>query len=656
MFRTMLYDIPLPLSPPFLATGIICASSEVVTSIMASLPEDHIRLIHIPDATTGDAIRLTRTNTFPLPASGDQKYDDNEKPLYIALSYFWGKDRKIIDCDNQKVEVSANLVHAFKRLRQHFPNRLLWTDNLSINQHDDNEKSHQVGIMGRIFASAETVVVWLGDDVADVYEELERLTSLDGMREEHSSGSDPEEKRSKERVALIRRLASNRWFTRAWTFQEIRLARSAVVMLGSNLMPWEEFITKIQILRKLEPRISTGIIRSQPQSYSRFIEDHEDKFFSSLDELNSGTSDDLASLLFLTWYREATEKRDKVYSLLSSELFHRQDHGIEIDYTIPWQSLCIKAARASMNTGKNLKVLRIAGMTQRRKSVSTGLWDPNELSQLLNHPSWAPDWWYPPQQTRSHSSFISDERGCFNELNFCCPRNEPPIQDVNNTSPFLILQGVLLGIINIGDPPTFFPGGLTLLHPPFHCAGYGQELLKDPAQPDRVIPKVHMPIFLGSIQHHLDGDCPCVPFHERKSRQFGFQHSNHTNNHRNIRDPRSGLSGLKFSNDHFPITGIPRPGDKSAAEWPAQVLAPSVEPGDWLVLLSGGGLPFILRPLKDTMGRIVKTQGLSGFAKEGTLPADAGCFVLVGEASMCWDQLWPRKWDQYCRAGTFVIV
>ncbi|KAF2035405.1 hypothetical protein EK21DRAFT_10528, partial [Setomelanomma holmii] len=38
----------------------------------------------------------------------------------------------------------------------------IWVDHISINQQDDEEKTEQVGNMGRIYGAASEVIVWLG--------------------------------------------------------------------------------------------------------------------------------------------------------------------------------------------------------------------------------------------------------------------------------------------------------------------------------------------------------------------------------------------------------------------------------------------------------------------------------------------------------------
>lgn len=612
---------------------------------MPRLKENEIRLLSLRDDDVGKEIQLSSEHICALPSSR------NASQSYLALSYSWGTDRSIVNCDGKPVEVSTNLVSALPHIHRNFPGRFIWTDSLCIQQHDLEEKSHQVSVMGRIFASAEAVVVWLGEDPDEIADSLDHLTT-DLPDAEATTAA---------RRKLLTSLSTLSWFYRAWCFQEIRLAREAIVLLGSRMMRWEEFIGKVQRLRAMEPNFSTIPIRSQPQSYSRHNYIPQDRFFSSLDELNAGDTNDLAELLFLTWYREASDKRDKVYSLLSSELFHSATNAIPIDYEIDWNALCIRTARACINSASKLKILRVAGMTQRRKSPMTGQWDASELPYLLEHPSWVADWWHPPQQTRSVSSFAVDDRGCLSELDFCCPPSAP-VQDLNDMSPFLVLKGVLLGLFNVGDPPTF-SGGFTLIHPPPHCASTCTvDFITRPNSGDsgkstiEGVAKPLMPLFMHDVQKHLERDCTCVPFNERKSGHGTTLNSPHAKQFETM----SGRSGLHFGHQSFALTSHGPAAPKTESEWPAQLIAASVESGDWLVLLEGGGTPFILRPAKHITGGLIDVQHFKSMARDhaaaARIPDDAGCFVLVGEASMCWDELWPRQWDTYCKALNFVLV
>lgn len=91
---------------------------------------------------------------------------DNAEP-FTALSYVWGdaKDTLPITLNNQVIQVTRNLATALKHIehdRCRWGIRVFWIDALCINQEDNLEKSHQVQMMGDIYGRASRVLSWLG--------------------------------------------------------------------------------------------------------------------------------------------------------------------------------------------------------------------------------------------------------------------------------------------------------------------------------------------------------------------------------------------------------------------------------------------------------------------------------------------------------------
>lgn len=87
----------------------------------------------------------------------------NHAPEYKALSYEWGSpiEPKITKLDGKEVSVTNNLWWALWHLRKNGTITRLWVDALCINQQDDQERGHQVSMMGSIYQNAE-VICWLG--------------------------------------------------------------------------------------------------------------------------------------------------------------------------------------------------------------------------------------------------------------------------------------------------------------------------------------------------------------------------------------------------------------------------------------------------------------------------------------------------------------
>ncbi|KAI6859327.1 hypothetical protein D0864_00034 [Hortaea werneckii] len=89
---------------------------------------------------------------------------DNE-PAYNAISYVWGdaSDTTVMFLNGGKViEITKSLAAALRRFRHSRIFVALWADAVCINQENLQERADQVSIMGKIYASAIQVNVWLG--------------------------------------------------------------------------------------------------------------------------------------------------------------------------------------------------------------------------------------------------------------------------------------------------------------------------------------------------------------------------------------------------------------------------------------------------------------------------------------------------------------
>jgi hypothetical protein len=110
-----------------------------------------------------------------------------DRLLYEALSYCWGDGYEVVpislvDDAGSLVEllVSSNLEHAIRRIRQPDKDRLFWIDLLSINQNDMAERSQQVAMMSEIYASAQSVCVWIGeiDEIVHTQKDIEVIQTV----------------------------------------------------------------------------------------------------------------------------------------------------------------------------------------------------------------------------------------------------------------------------------------------------------------------------------------------------------------------------------------------------------------------------------------------------------------------------------------------
>ncbi|KAE9364064.1 HET-domain-containing protein [Stipitochalara longipes BDJ] len=189
------------------------------------LPQErYIRLLRIVE---GDAEPLSITiNAFPL----------DDLPDYEALSYTWGKatyddpehdnndpgtSHQIL-IDHQPFTITENLNDGLHELRYDVKG-YLWIDALCIDQTNPAERGSQVLLMGDIYSSAKSVIVWLGDPIPELDDLVKFFQiSLDEWFRLWESHRDF--------------YKSYRWFSRAWIVQEFLLAREVIIRCGEQTL------------------------------------------------------------------------------------------------------------------------------------------------------------------------------------------------------------------------------------------------------------------------------------------------------------------------------------------------------------------------------------------------------------------------------------
>lgn len=143
---------------------------------------------------------------------------------FEALSYTWGswEDCRWILLNGHRFTVTQNLWDALRRLKRFYAIRRLWVDQVCINQRDNDERSKQVRLMGKIFSSASQVLVWLGESALPF---AERSSAM------YYNPAD--------QLARALDNTSPVWWTRAWVVQERLSARWIEVVFGPISLTWD---------------------------------------------------------------------------------------------------------------------------------------------------------------------------------------------------------------------------------------------------------------------------------------------------------------------------------------------------------------------------------------------------------------------------------
>ena len=335
----------------------------------------------------------------------------DDPPEYEALSYTWGtttQDQSIqvrttpspiaspLPPETHVVHVTKHLLAALLRLRQGTAQRIVWIDQLCINQNDLVEKNAQVQLMADIYQRAKRTVVWLGEldvlhvDIEAIINATERMT-FRPVEREYSNLEDqrilkdligfrapPDTNHSgQRRRKILAELLNRPWFTRAWVFQEVVVAQRGIVLCGSLEMDMDIFINLLDGVCDLDFREvgePTSIMHSS-NGYKPMFAIREARFESRNGLSSTKKSRWLSTIWQAMGNLDATNPRDKVYAFLAF-VDSTDEHRISPSYGKSIASVYTDAAVQSIYSVGSLDVLELAIKTAKV---------PEDL------PSWVPD-------------------------------------------------------------------------------------------------------------------------------------------------------------------------------------------------------------------------------------------------------------------------
>lgn len=394
--------------------------------------EADIRLVEVQAGNWHDAIRCTL-----LSAS----FSSDPKPEYEALSYVWGSRKSeqqlyLTDRESRYVQITHNLDCALRRLRRSDGDRCLWIDALCINQANDLERAQQVSLMGRIYASAKSVIVYLGEierlsftiSPPRLYEAMS-MTSGDGIFQHNTfdeikvkefkarcdeiQAKKRVKRRSDEDLAVdvyclisllsqdtntsridastapfvcssskylrqafeyLRQLLRAKWWQRVWVIQEAVLPENLLVMYGPCIAPWSMFVQAASAFR------GKGTSSPDQQQFAPEYVKIVSHFSSTVLDLEnlrqkwlSGETSTTLSLLRQFSGRAASDDRDKIYALL----------GLAKDGSLFTPNYSLSVSKTFEST--TLRMVEIS----RSLDVLIGNVGRKNRKDL---PSWVPDW------------------------------------------------------------------------------------------------------------------------------------------------------------------------------------------------------------------------------------------------------------------------
>ncbi|KAI1660148.1 heterokaryon incompatibility protein-domain-containing protein [Daldinia decipiens] len=298
-------------------------------------------------------------------------------PPYHAISYTWGDPSQTthISINNQPLKVRKNCEYVLRQARWHeehlrtlslpWRHRYYWIDAICINQVDNEEKSHQVQMMGKIYRLASCVLSCIGphaDDSRFLLHFVRRnyyyfksvstanwkpsklgqlwLAGLGSTRSAFSAYMQVLERAERAKDALIRRP----YFTRLWILQEMFAARKVHVCCGEDSVPMDYLHVLRPSLTRQSPRYRNNMLREK--SISPTVDEsicwvHFAKYGSTGYVAPLGLYTALGQSMFLC----CQDSRDRIYGILTV-IGWNEDSPLSIDYKKSLFEVAVDALRA----------------------------------------------------------------------------------------------------------------------------------------------------------------------------------------------------------------------------------------------------------------------------------------------------------------------
>ncbi|KAI1405950.1 heterokaryon incompatibility protein-domain-containing protein [Hypoxylon fuscum] len=308
---------------------------------------------------------------------------------FHAVSYTWDKpnftESLIVD-QSFRLGITPNLRDALRRFRLPFSPRRLWVDAVCINQKDEDEKGKQIPFMDRIFRSASSVLVWLGDypQGAKCLASIKTFACLDSR--ERSLGNIIGQQDYSELLGLIEELVKLPWFSRRWIIQEVVLNADVLLCCRHEELSWVRLVHCLSIVNRLPSDTgSLNTVLTMTSLWNRWVLNHNDKKSRGILDLldafdNFGCFDD----------------RDRLFALggLAADIIMGPEESasptlavpLHPNYSIDTETLYIQFALAVLKVDDDSMKCRMLDSAIARCSE-------NQLNGKL--PSWVPDWRLP---------------------------------------------------------------------------------------------------------------------------------------------------------------------------------------------------------------------------------------------------------------------
>lgn len=323
-----------------------------------------------------DAISINDTkSTIKKPARKwhERVFRPPGFPKYEALSYTWGAASDslpiTLGSDGAQIKVTRNCHGALRNLRSQTSFRLLWIDAICMNQQDNMEKTHQVRMMGQVYAASYRVDIYLGEETPSsriLFEELALAEQTPKVRKPRGWDLDRPIP-STEVAEAMDTLFERPWFNRVWVLQEANNSKlatfpDAAILCGPSS-------SRSSLLSECVFGYNSNRVTQKPPPFSLKSCTWEVKA--------QGLKDAIAKTLGCA----ATDARDKIFALKGLTQASGAAFDNLISYTDGFEITFFKVAQYLLESESDLSVL---SFSRHLHQMAMPSWIPSWTNQCVN--------------------------------------------------------------------------------------------------------------------------------------------------------------------------------------------------------------------------------------------------------------------------------
>ncbi|KAI1194506.1 heterokaryon incompatibility protein-domain-containing protein [Nemania serpens] len=391
-------------------------SSTLYRTVTADGPDD-IRLIHLHPGALTDELRCTLASA-----------DLSAGPHYEALSYVWGKpvfDATIVCNDDVHFKITSSLHRALVRLRAVDESRVLWVDQICINQASKPDRTAQVARMTSIYSRCRNAIVWLGDVPPKLQVTLvEFLQTLsNAQKQQHRDGlilsdndvsalqlsqMDAAQRRryglpnwQDPRWKVLLYIYASFWMRRTWIVQEVALPRKVDVQIGPVIMDWQSLSAVLVYVESLKV---AGLSFGSLSAWKTFL-----ALGARRARTQKGNFSPLSELLFEHRRGKATDARDRIFGLMG--LAAEREEMPPADYAASITSIFTDVTVDMFRRSGNLDVLGLVGSVRPDRPVDLPSWVPDYGSPQGPHPITKRGTLYTSENIQASTRFMASGHG-----------------------------------------------------------------------------------------------------------------------------------------------------------------------------------------------------------------------------------------------------